>query len=101
MKYAEENKACRIASIHLEVGELRDIAEEWMQRYFDYLSQGTIAEGGKIVVKRTPVVLKCLGCANCFNADIRQENILCPGCGSAKNELVSGSEFLIESIEVI
>ncbi len=101
MKYAEANKASRIASIHLQVGELRDLTEEWMQRYFDYLSRGTIAEGGKIVVKRIPVTMKCGECADSFNADIRQENILCPGCGSAKLELVSGREFLIESIGVI
>lgn len=101
LKYAKENKARRVASIHLQVGELRDLTEEWMQRYFDYLSHGTIAEGGKIVIRRTPVTLECVVCADSFNADIRQDNILCPGCGSTKIELVSGREFLIESIGVI
>lgn len=101
MKYAQENKARRVASIHLQVGELRDLTEEWMQRYFDYLSHGTIAEGGKVVIKRTPVTLKCVECTDSFNADIRHQNILCPVCGSAKIELVSGREFLIESIGVI
>lgn len=101
LKYAEENEAQRVVSIQLQVGELRDITEEWVQRYFDYLSRGTIAEGSKISVKRIPAALKCLECEETFKANIRQEKILCPSCGSAKNELVAGSEFLIESIEVI
>jgi hydrogenase nickel incorporation protein HypA/HybF len=101
LKYAEENEAQRVVSIHLQVGELRDITEEWVQRYFDYLSRGTIAEGGKIAIKRIPAALKCLECEEIFKANIRQEKIICPGCDSVKNELVAGSEFLIESIEVI
>jgi hydrogenase nickel incorporation protein HypA/HybF len=101
LKYAEENQTHQVVSIQLQVGELRDFTEEWMQRYFDYLSRGTIAEGGKISIKRIPVTVKCIECAHSFNADIRQDNILCPDCGSTKNELVSGDEFLIESIEVI
>ena len=101
LKYAEYNQACRVVSINLQVGELRDITEEWMQRYFDYLSHGTIAEGGKIVLRRSPALMKCGECAHSYNADIRQESVLCPGCGCAKIELVSGNEFLIESIGVI
>ncbi len=101
MKYAEENRACRIVSIYLQVGELRDFTEEWMQRYFDYLSHGTVAEGGKIIIKRTPAAFECMECANNFKGDIRQDSILCPGCSSAKIKLISGKEFLIESIEVI
>jgi hydrogenase nickel incorporation protein HypA/HybF len=101
LKYAEVNEAQRVISIQLQVGELRDITEEWVQRYFDYLSRGTLAEGGKIFIKQIPAALQCLECEEIFEANIRQENILCPGCNSAKNKLIAGSEFLIESIEVI
>ena len=101
MQYAEENQAQRVVIINLQVGELRDFTEEWMQRYFDYLSRGTIAEGGKIVIRKSPVAVQCLECAHAFNADIRQDNLLCPGCGCPQVKLVSGNEFLIESIGVI
>ncbi len=101
MKYAEDNQASRIVSIYLQVGELRDFEEEWMQRYFDYLSRGTIAEGGKIVLKKIPASARCVQCAHTFNTDIKQDNVYCPGCGCSKIELVTGNEFLLESIEVI
>jgi len=101
LKYAEDKQASRIVNIYLQVGELRDFEEEWMQRYFDYLSENTIAEGGKIIIKKISAAFECKQCTNIFSADIRQDNIICPGCSYAKNELVRGNEFLIESIEVI
>ena len=101
LKHAEENGATRVLSIHLQVGELRDLTEEWIQRYFDYLSEGTSAEGGKIIMTGIPVTFKCGDCAHTFSADIRQNNLRCPACGQENCELVAGNEFLIESIEVI
>jgi len=101
LKHAEENGAKRIVSIQLQVGELRDLTEEWMQRYFDYLSEGTLAEGGKILLTKIPVAFRCGACVHTFSADIRQSNLLCPACGHESCELVKGNEFLIESIGVI
>ncbi len=101
IKHAEENGANRVHSIQLQVGELRDLTEEWMQRYFDYLSEGTLAEGGKILMTRIPVTFRCGGCAHTFSADIRQSKLLCPACGHESCELIAGNEFLIESIGVI
>ncbi len=101
LKYAEENKAQRVISINLQVGELRDFTEEWMQRYFDYLSRGTIAEGGKIVLKTIPVTMECVECQANFGADLKQAEISCPGCGSASCRVIAGNEFIIESIGVI
>lgn len=101
LKHAEENGANRVVSIQLQVGELRDLTEEWMQRYFDYLSEGTVAGGGKVLITRIPVAFRCGACAHKFNADIRQDNLLCPACGFESCELITGNEFLIESIGVI
>jgi hydrogenase nickel incorporation protein HypA/HybF len=101
LKHAEENGANRVVSIQLQVGELRDLTEEWMQRYFDYLSEGTPAEGGKILMTKIPVSFRCEACAHNFNADIRQSKLLCPVCSHESCELVAGNEFLIESIGVI
>lgn len=72
-----------------------------MQRYFDYLSSGTIAEGGKIIINLIPAKLECLECKCTFEADIRQKKLPCPNCGSNNNKLISGNEFLIDSIGVI
>lgn len=72
-----------------------------MQRYFDYLSSGTIAEGGKIVLKPISVKMECTDCKANFGADIKQAVIKCPDCGSADSRVIAGNEFIIESIGVI
>ena len=90
-----------MVSIHLQVGELRDLTEEWIQRYFDYLSPGTLAEGAKITLTRVPVKMACQACQASFSSDIHSAKIECPECGNDKPTLTGGDEFLIESIEVI
>ncbi len=101
LKYAAENQAARVVSIRLLAGELRDLTEEWIQRYFDYLSRETIAEGAAITLTRIPVQMTCQACRAGFSADIRSDNIKCPECSNDKSVLTGGDEFLIDSIEVI
>ena len=77
--HAEANSVSRILSIHLEIGELSDLENEWIQRYFDYLSKGTIAEGAKLKIKRMPVVMQCAVCSKSFAVNIREVGeIHCP-----------------------
>ena len=45
LTHAKRNRARKVISIHLKIGELSDLENEWVQRYFDYLSKDTIAEG--------------------------------------------------------
>ncbi len=80
---------------------MRDISEEWVQRYFDYLSKDTMAEGAKIMIRTIPVTLRCAGCAHLFSADIRQGDSTCPLCTCSRGQVTGGDEFLIESIGVI
>ncbi len=101
LKHAEDNRAQRVVSIKLQAGELRDLEEEWLQRYFDYLSDKTLAAGARIVLSKIPLELRCSSCADIFTADLRQAQVICPACGGIENTLVRGNEFTIESIEVI
>ena len=36
LRHAEANQVNKILSIQLKVGELSDLEDEWIQRYFDY-----------------------------------------------------------------
>ncbi len=101
LKYAEDNNAKKVVSVYLKVGELRDFAGEWLQRYFDYLSRGTIAEGAEMVVERVALQLRCDDCADTFSANLDSEKFVCPCCGSENSQLTAGREFIIESIGVV
>jgi hydrogenase nickel incorporation protein HypA/HybF len=102
LNHAQKNHAQKIAAIHLEVGEMSDLEDEWMQRYFDYLSKGSIAEGAQLKIVRIPVVMECQDCMESFQIDIKKEKeIVCPGCKGKNNKLISGRGYFIKSLEVV
>jgi hydrogenase nickel incorporation protein HypA/HybF len=91
-----------VHAIHLEVGRLSDLEEEWMQRYFDYLSKDTIARDAKIKIQWTPIVFRCEACGKSF--DVERDNLrdlTCPFCSGKSLLLVSGREYLIRNLEVV
>lgn len=101
LRHAEANGANRILSIQLRIGELSELEDEWIQRYFDYLSKDTMAAGAKLRIERTPVVLKCEDCSHQWVVDIKQmKDIQCPECGGNENTFVSGREYYIKEMEV-
>jgi hydrogenase nickel incorporation protein HypA/HybF len=102
LRYAEQNQGKKIISIHLGVGELRDLVDIWMQKYFEYVSKGTIAEGAILKVKKYPVICQCNECNEFFTLHVHSAQIaVCPVCGKEDFTLVSGKEFLVEGIEII
>jgi len=102
LKHAQANGVRKIVTISLRIGELSDLVDEWVQRYFDYLSKGTIAEGATLDIERSPVVFQCKGCGASFQVDIKAvKEVVCPECGGKKHDLVSGREFFIKNIAVV
>ncbi|MBW2181380.1 MAG: hydrogenase maturation nickel metallochaperone HypA [Deltaproteobacteria bacterium] len=86
LKNAKKNDVKKIVTIYLNVGELSDLEEEWMQKYFQYLSKGTLAETAQLsfIVDKND-----LG------------KIQCPKCNEEKCTLKSGKEYYIKNMEVI
>ncbi|MBA3035682.1 MAG: hydrogenase maturation nickel metallochaperone HypA [Desulfobacterium sp.] len=102
LKHATINSANKILTIELKVGEMSDLEPEWMQRYFDFVSKGSIAEGAKLVIEKTPVLFQCDACSHQFKIDIKNlKAAKCPECGTDKCTLISGSEYYISNIGVI
>ncbi len=102
IRHARINSANKILSIDLSVGEMSDIEPEWVQRYFDYVCKGTIAEGAKLIIERTPVLFQCDKCSHQFNIDINKiKTLKCPACGDDKCTLISGREYYISNMGVI
>jgi hydrogenase nickel incorporation protein HypA/HybF len=102
LRHAAANGASRVVGVGLRIGELSDLADEWLQRYFDYLSRDTIAAGADIRIERVPVVFRCEACGEPFPVRLSEiRDIACPACGPGKAVLVSGREFTVQQIEVI
>jgi len=101
LTYAAKNDVRQVMVIHLRVGRLSDLEDEWIQRYFDYLSKGTVAEGAKLKIERMPIKLQCNSCANSYEVEITNiGDTVCPDCGQKNSKLISGREYYIKDMEV-
>lgn len=97
----EKNHAHEVLKIQLAIGAMRNLEEEWIQRYFNYISEDTIAKNAVIKVRKIPVLFHCNLCQQDFTADVHLEKkILCPHCQGFEYDLVHGRELIIENIEV-
>ncbi|MCE1254444.1 MAG: hydrogenase maturation nickel metallochaperone HypA [Anaerolineae bacterium] len=101
LDYLEKNGGNEILSIHLVIGEMRNLEEDWIQRYFDYISAGTAARQARIKVKKIPVLFLCKSCGKTFSGNYREDKPLnCIYCDSHEYDLVSGRELLVETLEI-
>ncbi|HNY64039.1 MAG TPA: hydrogenase maturation nickel metallochaperone HypA [Deltaproteobacteria bacterium] len=100
LRHAVKNHVTKIHAINLAVGGLSDLQDEWIQRYFDYISAGTLAEGAKVRIERVPVVFRCKACTESFQVEVGEmKDITCPSCGAKDFTLVSGREYYIRDME--
>ncbi len=102
LRHANEAKAEKIIRIHLRIGCLSDVSDEWLQRYFDFLSKDSIAEKAELSIEHVPAVFCCGDCGESFPFNLREmSNIQCPQCKGSKVTLISGREYFIKDIEVM
>jgi len=102
VKHATVNKVKKIIAVNLKVGEVSDLQDEWIQRYFDFLSKGTIVQGARLNIERVPLVVRCKKCAESFRVDLRDgRKVECPKCRATEFAYVSGREYTVDSMEVV
>ncbi len=102
LKHAEGNSVQKVVAVRLQVGKLSDLEDDWIQRYFDYLSKGTVAEGAKLKIERTPVTMRCNGCSASYETDIAgMADLVCPVCGEKGGTILSGREYTVKEMEVL
>ena len=101
LAHAGKNNVRQVVAISLQVGSLSDLEDEWMQRYFDYMSKGTIAQGAKLKIERMPVILQCNSCDVSYNVEPAViGDAACPKCKSKDKKLTSGRGYFISNMEV-
>lgn len=95
---ARKNCAVSVRSIHVVVGELTGIVPESVTFYFPYLSRDTIASQASLTFRRVKAQGRCRDCGEAF--PFEDHGWVCPACGTARFEVVSGNELCVESIEI-
>ena len=98
LRHAAEAKATRVNRIELTIGDMTSFVNDAVQFCFESLSQGTIAEGAELVLRRVPVRIRCRQCETEFAPD--DMDWTCPACGAYAGDVIAGREFYVDSIEI-
>lgn len=98
LEYARKNKAKRVLSLNLVIGDLSGIIDESVQFYWDMVSEDSICSSAKLNFGHVKAKMACGECGNEFL--MGEELSPCPECGSMALNIIAGKEFRLESIEI-
>lgn len=90
--------AKKVGRINIVVGEMTGVVGDSIQFYFNFLSQGTPAEGALISVQQKPPEARCRKCGKTFK--LGDFDWTCSNCRGDELEIIGGNELYLESIEV-
>lgn len=98
LRHAKMNGARRVIKVNIKLGELTGIVDHYVSFYWDLVTKDTIAQGAELNFNKVPVVAYCQKCREEFR--IHEYDLTCPRCGEPASEILSGREFMVESIEI-
>jgi hydrogenase nickel incorporation protein HypA/HybF len=87
-----------VTVVRLEIGKLSGVVADAVRFCFDLVAEGTVVQGARLEIEEPPGRLLCRDCAAEYEAEWIV--VLCPVCGSAHAEVLSGNELRIRSVEV-
>jgi len=95
---AREHKARSVTAVRLRVGKLSGAVPELLVTAFDMYKKGTLAEEASLETLAVLVKVRCRACGLEFEVD--DYVFHCPACEAADLEILSGTDLLVESIEL-
>ena len=87
----------RVTRVHLRIGALRQVVPGSLAFYFEICARDTVCEGAELQQELIAARLRC-ACGHEWELDAI--DFRCSACGAADVTVVSGEEFLVESIDV-
>ncbi len=95
---AKEQKAKKIISVKLKVGALSGVVPEFLETAFGIYKKETIASEATLTIEEVCLKIQCQKC----QAEIIKDDFvfICDTCGSTELKTLSGTELLLEKIEM-
>ena len=88
----------RVESVQMRIGTLRQVVPESLDFYFGICSRDTVCEGAALEHETIQAKLRCSSCGREWELDL--PDFRCSSCSESDVEVVAGTEFEVESIEV-
>ncbi len=95
---ANEEKAVKINSVDLVIGELSGIMIDSLEFCFEAACKNTIADGAELNIHKISAEAFCKSCKNIFR--LESSFSPCPNCNDFDFELKKGKEFSIKSFNI-
>jgi hydrogenase nickel incorporation protein HypA/HybF len=97
-EYAKKNQAKKVTVLNLVIGELSGVMDESVQFYWDMISEKTLCDKAVLRFEKRIAWMHCDDC----NAEFPLKGELnpCPKCCSMNLKVLTGREFLLDSIEI-
>ena len=97
---AEENKAEKVESVTLRIGQVSGIIHEYLTDCWNWArKKEPILEEAKLHIEQIDAVTHCQSCGGDYET-VKYAKV-CPYCGSEDTYLLTGNEFMIKEITVI
>lgn len=96
---AQQQNAKKILQFTMRIGAMSGVVPEALSFAFEAVTIGTIAEQAKLEIETVPVSCFCVECDRLFYPpDLFYE---CPNCGNLSQQILTGKEVELKSLEVI
>jgi hydrogenase nickel incorporation protein HypA/HybF len=98
LERARQAGAGRVHTVRLRIGALSGVVPDALQFAFEALSDGTLAQGAKLIIEDVPARFWCARCRREFTAGRMFAE--CPECHRPSGEIRAGREMELTSMEV-
>ena len=88
----------RVNSVQMRIGTLRQVVPDSLDFYFGICSRDTVCEGAELELEIIRAKLRCNSCGREWELDL--PDFRCSSCSTGDVEVIAGTEFEVESIEV-
>jgi hydrogenase nickel incorporation protein HypA/HybF len=95
LRHADDRK---VNSVQLTIGTMRQVVPESLTFYWGIVSRDTVAEGSELEMEIILARLRCKSCGREWEPEFA--DFRCSECAKAEVEVLSGTEFEVESIDV-
>ncbi|MFI1396208.1 hydrogenase maturation nickel metallochaperone HypA [Streptomyces sp. NPDC020681] len=94
---ARSRGARGVQHVHLDIGELAGVVPDALGFCFELACAGTVLEGARLITRPVPGRACCASCARTWDTGMPPD-MLCPDCGGAATDLLSGRELRIAEV---
>jgi hydrogenase nickel incorporation protein HypA/HybF len=93
-----EDQASSIRWIRIRVGQLSGVVPDSLEFCFQAVVSETEMQKAGLAIEQVPTIMQCKKCVSSFKANDLE--FLCPSCGNADLEIISGRELEVVEIEL-